>query len=131
MDDEVLLVDSACRNFKGDVACVYRCETEPVRHVVEHFLGGVKDKRRLVVTVYLERGLVEKGNVASAENAWDSRMRNRSVEQMLLLQESPDCRHHIRDEPCRKEHEQQGKVQQGGFSGGKEAHEFLIAWSGK
>ena len=68
MDNECLVVDTACRNFKRDIACIATCKAVPIGHVVQDVSRGVQDKVYLVVSVNLENGLVEKGDVASAKD---------------------------------------------------------------
>ena len=126
--DECVLIDTRGGNFERDVPCVVGGEAVPVRHIIEHFFGGVQNEVDLLVAVYLENGLVEKGNVASAEDAWNGGVRDGTVKKVFLLEESLERGQHIGRKPCRKEHQQQRKIQKGRFSRSKESHEFLIAW---
>ena len=59
---------------------------------------------------------------------WNGGVRDGTVKKVFLLEESLERGQHIGRKPCRKEHQQQRKIQKGRFSRSKESHEFLIAW---
>lgn len=85
MDHELAVLGAGGRNLQGNISGVLGGKAEPFGHFVQHFLGGVQYKSSLVVAVNLEQGLVEKGNIGTAENTGDGGMGHIAVKEVVLL----------------------------------------------